>query len=193
MEARKFLAGSILFVAVGLGGCFSPEYSQNYVSASEEEFAQYKKEAGERPSPPNRTSSTMRNTKVYITYSQPAVQERVIWGELVPYDKIWRTGANEATVFSVTGDVLVNGDTVRAGNYALYTIPSEKNWTVILNTKYDVWGAYDYEIEKDVLRFDVYPTPLDEPQERMAFEIDDMGTVQFAWEKLGFKFYVMPI
>lgn len=180
-------------MAVGLGGCFSPEYSQNYVSASEEEFAQYKKEAGERPSPPNRTSSTMRNTKVYITYSQPAVQERVIWGELVPYDKIWRTGANEATVFSVTGDVLVNGDTVRAGNYALYTIPSEKNWTVILNTKYDVWGAYDYEIEKDVLRFDVYPTPLDEPQERMAFEIDDMGTVQFAWEKLGFKFYVMPI
>lgn len=193
MEVSKIIKGSILMIVVMMTGCFSPEYSQHYVSENEEEFEKYRAEASERPSPPNRASVTMGETKVYITYCQPAVNERVIWGDLIKYDEVWRTGANEATVFSTTGDVLVNGDTLKAGNYAFYTIPNEKKWTVILNTKYDVWGAYDYEIEKDVLRFDVYPTVLTEPKERMSFEIDDLGTVNFAWENLGFKFFVMPI
>ncbi|MFY0627307.1 MAG: DUF2911 domain-containing protein [Reichenbachiella sp.] len=184
---------TIILSALTFTGCFSPEYSQNYVSVDEAKFEQYKEEAGERPSPPNRTSVTMGETKVYITYSQPSVKGRTIWGDLVKYNEIWRTGANEATVFSTTGDVLVNGDTVRAGNYALYTIPSEEKWTVILNTKYDVWGAYDYEVEKDILRFDAYPLLLDDLQEKMTFEIDDLGTVDFSWDNLGFKFYVMPI
>lgn len=184
---------AVLVLSVTMTGCFAPEYSENYISVDEAEFQQYKEEASERPSPPNRTTATFGDTKIYITFCQPAVKERTIWGDLVPYNEIWRTGANEATVFSATGDVLVNGDTVRAGNYALYTIPGEEKWTVILNTKYDVWGAYDYERKKDVLRFEVTPKNLSEVVERMNFTIDEVGTVDFAWDKLGFQFYVMPI
>ncbi len=193
MKIKGILGGVVVMTMCGLSSCFTPEYSQNYISPNEEDFARYKKEASNRPSPPNRTSTMLEGTKVFITYSQPGVKDRDIWGDLVDYDEIWRTGANEATVFSTLGDVLVNGDTVKAGNYALYTIPTEDNWTIILNTKYDVWGAYDYEIEKDVLRFQVTPSKLPKQVERMAFNIDKSGVVRFAWENLGFSFEVKPL
>ena len=193
MKTKCVFGGFILTSIAILSGCYSPEYSQNYVSPNEKDFEQYKREAGNRPSPPNRTTATLGDTKVFITFCQPAVKGRVIWGGLEEYDEIWRTGANEATVFSAMDDVLVNGDTIKAGNYALYTIPRKSDWTVILNTKYDVWGAYDYEIEKDVLRFDVTPKTLPELVERMSFNIDTTGMVNFAWEKLGFSFEVTPI
>ena len=193
MKIKGILGGTVLMSLVSLSGCFAPEYSHNYISPDEKEFEQYKNEASKRPSPPNRSSAMLGDTKVFITYCQPGVKERTIWGDLVDYDEIWRTGANEATVFSTLGDVMVNGQKVMAGNYALYTIPSEDKWTVILNTKYDVWGAYDYEIEKDVLRFEVVPTTLTDMVELMTFNINDSGQVDFAWEKLGFSFEVKPI
>ena len=173
--------------------CFKPDYSEKYISLKEDEFKQYQEETKERPSPAARTKSVMRGTSVYITYSQPGVKDRTVWGDLVKYDEIWRTGANEATVLSTTGDLLVQGDTLRAGNYALYTIPRPNKWTVILNSRYNVWGAYDYDITQDVLRFDIKPYELEEQNERMLFDIDEIGTVEFKWDKLGFKFYVMPI
>lgn len=183
----------VLVAPIALSGCYRPEYPSKFISSDLAEFEAYQKKCASRPSPPARTISSFGDTEVFITYSQPAVKDRTIWGDLVPYKEIWRTGANEATVLSATNDILINGDTLSAGNYALYTIPTENKWTVILNTKYEVWGAYDYDRKLDVLRFEVEPTLVDESKERMTFEIDASGTVQFAWEKLRFDFLVMPL
>ncbi|MEO9967081.1 MAG: DUF2911 domain-containing protein [Reichenbachiella sp.] len=183
----------VLVVPMAISGCYRPEYPSKFISSDLKEFESYQKKCASRPSPPARSLTTFGDIDVFITYSQPAVKGRTIWGDLVPYNKVWRTGANEATVLSSTGDILVNGDTLLAGNYALYTIPTKDKWTVILNTKYEVWGAYDYDQSMDVLRFEVEPMTAEEASERMTFDIDASGTVQFSWDKLKFDFLVMPL
>ncbi len=90
-----------------------------------------------------------------VIYSRPQKKGREIFGELVPYGKIWRTGANEATEITFYDDVEFNGNKVDAGTYTLYTIPNEKNWTIILNKDINVWGAYKYDQSKDVMRTEV--------------------------------------
>lgn len=174
-------------------GCSRPEYPTQFVSVDDKEFDSYLSKYSSRPSPPSRTSLQLGKTKAFITYSQPSVKGREVWGKLVKHNKIWRTGANEATVFSVTGDVLLNGDTVKAGNYAFYTIPTENNWTVILNKKYKVWGAYDYDQSLDVLRFEVEPIRGQPNVEKMNFSFDDSGKALFQWADLSFDFIVLPL
>lgn len=193
MKIRGWCKVLIILTPLALSGCYRPEYPSKFISSDLKEFEAYQKKCASRPSPPARAITTMGDTDVFITYSQPGVKERTIWGDLVPYNKIWRTGANEATVLSATGDILVNGDTVLAGNYALYTIPTKDKWTVILNTKYEVWGAYDYDESLDVLRFEVEPSVDNEKIERMSFKIDDTGVVEFTWDKLKFDFLIMPL
>ncbi|MFD0933406.1 DUF2911 domain-containing protein [Psychroflexus salinarum] len=87
-----------------------------------------------------------------IIYSRPKKKDRVIFGELVPYNKVWRTGANEATEITFYEDVLFNGTEIEAGTYSLYTIPEEKKWIIIINEKINVWGAYSYDDSLDILR-----------------------------------------
>lgn len=193
MKLSNWWALVVILTPLALSGCYRPEYPSKFISSDMREFESYQKKCASRPSPPARSITTIDKTDIFVTYSQPAVKERKIWGGLVPYNKVWRTGANEATVLSATGDVLVNGDTLLAGNYALYTIPTEEKWTVILNTKYEVWGAYDYDQSLDVLRFDVVPTTVPDVSERLSFEVDETGVVNFAWDQLRFDFKVQPL
>ncbi|MDM7914857.1 MAG: DUF2911 domain-containing protein [Candidatus Eisenbacteria bacterium] len=93
-----------------------------------------------RPSPKAQVMQTVGLTDVTITYSRPGVKGRVIWGELVPYDKVWRTGANEATTIAFSSDVKVDGHPLKAGTYSLHTIPTKGDWTVIFNSKAEQWG-----------------------------------------------------
>ena len=94
---------------------------------------------------------------VTITYSRPGVKGRKIWGGLVPYGTVWRTGANSATTIQFTEDVLVEGQPLAAGTYSLHTIPGEKEWTLILNKDANQWGSYSYDPAKDALRVKVTP------------------------------------
>src|ERR1051325_12122347 len=113
-------------------------------------------------------------TKVEINYSSPAVKGRTIWGGLEPYDKVWRTGANEATTIAFGTDVTIGGQKVKAGKYALFTIPGKEEWTVIINSNPNQWGAYGYKQELDVIRVKVKPEHA-EFKERMAFYIDALS------------------
>ncbi|MBU2913247.1 MULTISPECIES: DUF2911 domain-containing protein [Reichenbachiella] len=195
MKTEKKIGMMVMMTMILVWGasCHRQEYSRNYVSADSADFQHYKKEASNRPSPPARADQMLGDTHVYITYSQPGVKDRDIWGDLVKYNKIWRTGANEATVFSTDKALEIEGQSLPAGDYALYTIPSDSStWEVILNRKYDVWGAYDYEKELDALRFTVTTSKVKELQERMNFEIALDGQVTFAWEYLRFSFAVKP-
>jgi len=143
-----------------------------------------------KPSPAVTTTSNANGVNITVNYSSPAVKGRKIWGGLEAYDKVWRTGANEATRFKVDKDVVINGKTIAAGEYALLTIPTEKDWTVILNSDAKQWGAYNYDEKKDVARFTVTPTKTDKITERLTFTASEKGTVPFNWEYVQFAFDV---
>jgi Protein of unknown function (DUF2911) len=130
---------------------------------------------------------------VTITYSRPGVKGRKIWGGLVPYSSVWRTGANAATTIQFTEDVLVEGQPLPAGTYSLHTIPGEKEWTLIFNKDADQWGSYSYDAAKDAARVKV--TPMAGPaQEWMQFRFEDpsinSARVVLAWENLQVPFTI---
>jgi hypothetical protein len=140
-----------------------------------------------RPSPNAKVSQFIGLTEVTIEYSSPGVKGRKIWGELVPFDKMWRTGANQATKIIFSRDVTFGGQAVAAGSYALFTIPSKGAWTVVLNKKADQSGTgSEYQPTLDLVRFQVQPkaAPM---RERLAFLFsdftDDKGSLDLEWEK----------
>jgi hypothetical protein len=108
-----------------------------------------------RPSPLAIASARYKDTYLKITYSQPHKRERAVFGELVPYGQVWRTGANEATEITVTKDIILNNTLLKAGTYAIFTIPEKDYWTIIINSDLGMWGAYNYNPKTDVLRFNV--------------------------------------
>jgi DUF2911 family protein len=130
---------------------------------------------------------------VTITYSRPGVKGRKIWGGLVPYSSVWRTGANAATTIQFTEDVLVEGQPLTAGTYSLHTIPGEKEWTLIFNKEADQWGSYSYDPAKDAVRVKVTPM-AGTPQEWMQFRFEDpsinSARVVLAWENLQVPFTI---
>lgn len=108
-----------------------------------------------RPSPTAIVTIKFEETYVKVTYCQPHKRGRVIFGELVPYGEVWRTGANESTEITLTGNVLFNKDTLKAGTYSIFTIPNETEWTIILNKQLGQWGSYNYVEKSDILRVSV--------------------------------------
>jgi hypothetical protein len=147
-----------------------------------------------QPSPKASVMYTVGLTEVSVVYSSPAVAGRDIWGKLVPYNEVWRTGANSATEISFSTDVMVAGQAVKAGKYALFTIPTTDKWTVILNSNAGQWGSTNYKKELDVVRFEVSPEKLTENKERLGFYINhvsaDEAHVVMKWEKVKIKFPV---
>ena len=141
-------------------------------------------ERANRPSPPRQASGSIGTASIVIDYGSPSVRGREIWGDLVPYGEVWRTGANEATTFEVSEDILVEGEPLPAGKYGLFTIPGEDSWTVIFNKVPDQWGAGNYDAAEDALRVEVTPQPLDEPVEAMEFTVED-GQIVLRWADLA--------
>ncbi|TPW11928.1 MAG: hypothetical protein FD129_1564, partial [bacterium] len=128
-----------------------------------------------------------------IVYSRPGVKGRVIWGGLVPYDKVWRTGANAATAVVFSTDVKINGKMLPAGEYSLHTIPTAGDWTIIFNKATDLWGSYAYDEKNDALRVTVTPVAHD-MTESMQFSLPEVSTekavVALDWEKLRVPFTI---
>lgn len=155
-----------------------------------------KDDKSKRVSPSAEVSVTTNDgVQITINYSSPNVKGREIWGPLVEYDKVWRTGANEATTFEVSKDVTVDGHKLPKGKYALFTIiPKEGNdVTVILNKEANQWGAFKYKESEDVVRFKVKSIKAADVQEALKFEADKSGKVAFSWEKLRFSFQVKAV
>ena len=143
-----------------------------------------------RPSPPATATATVNGATIKIDYSQPSVKGRNVWaGDLAPYGKVWRTGANEATVFEVSKDVTVEGKALKAGKYALFSIPNEKEWVIIFNKKSNQWGAYDYKESDDALRVTV-PAKAGALTEKFTITAENSGKVTLAWDKAAVAFNV---
>jgi hypothetical protein len=171
---------------------------------------------------PSQKASVMQRigvTDVTITYSRPGVKGRKIWGDplpeqasakgeatldnqnerpkdavIVPYGHMWRTGANEATMFVVNDDVLINGQKLAAGSYSLHTIPTKDEWTIVFNGTANQWGSFNYDPAKDTLRVKAKPQWVNENQEWLAYTFDPVGDdsaqVNIRWEKVSVPFTV---
>ncbi len=124
-------------------------------------------------SPHETRSITIGFTEISFDYSSVGIKGREIWGELVPYGEVWRTGANKNTMFSVTDDVLINGKELKAGTYGMHTIPGEDEWVIIFSNFSEAWGSYFYDESEDALRVTVTPEKMDSKYEWMKFSFAD--------------------
>lgn len=127
-------------------------------------------------SPPGKVEQRIGVTDVEITYARPSARGREIFGGLVPYDAVWRTGANDATRITFSDDVVFGGEDVPAGTYGLFTIPGREQWTVILNEGAEQWGSYGYDQKLDAARVTVTPTKLADTVETFTIGIGDLGS-----------------
>jgi hypothetical protein len=173
-----------------------------------------------RPSQKASVMQTIGVTDITITYSRPPVKGRPIFADapptmearakgeatldnqnerkagepIVPYNHVWRAGANEATMFQVTDDVLINGQPLKAGTYSLHTVPGKDEWTIIFNSDAGQWGSFTYDSKKDVLRVKTKPQSVTENQEWLLFSFDPVSdnsaTVNIRWEKVRVPFTV---
>ncbi|MBT2559130.1 DUF2911 domain-containing protein [Hymenobacter sp. ISL-91] len=168
----------LLGLAFGLASC-----SESDSPATAEKTA--------RPSPAATVSATVASGATFsIRYSRPSAHERKVMGGLVPYGQVWRTGANEATTFTVDKPVRVQGRPLPAGKYALFTIPQEKEWTIIFNSQPNQWGAYEYDATRDTLRV---PAPVSAPNRRLeqfTITADKSGEVTLGWDNTKATFKV---
>jgi hypothetical protein len=144
-----------------------------------------------RPSPPATVTTMVGATTVTIDYSRPSVKGRKVFGgELVPYNAVWRTGANEATTFTVDKDVKIEGQALPAGKYALFTIPGATEWTIIFNKTANQWGAFKYDQKQDALRVKVKAKKTAAPVEQFTITADKSGKVSLMWENSQADFMV---
>jgi len=145
-----------------------------------------------RTSPNAAVSQTIGTTEVRITYGRPQVNDRTIFGGLVSYDEVWRTGANEATTFSVSSDVTIEGESLSAGTYSLYTIPGPDSWTIIFNNVANQWGT-NYDQSEDALRVEVAPASASQ-REMMTFLFEEVtdtsGTCVLHWADVRVPFTI---
>jgi Protein of unknown function (DUF2911) len=147
-------------------------------------FAQQDK--SKRPSPPAQAQCKLLDGKtITVDYSSPRMKNRQIFGGLVPYGEVWRTGANEATTFVTTANLTVGGKDVPAGNYTLFTIPAQDKWTLIINKKTGEWGIpYHYESD-ELVRIPMQVSKTSGPVENFTISFDQSGggcTLQMSWE-----------
>lgn len=120
-----------------------------------------------------------------VIYGRPQMRGREVFGTLVPYGEVWRTGANEASELTFYQDMVVGGETIEAGAYSFYTIPEENEWTIILNKSINTWGAYDYHVENDLVRIKVPVRKLEHSLETLSMLFDtttDGATLKLGWD-----------
>ena len=141
------------------------------------------------PSPGACASIALGSAQLEVQYNSPSKKDREIFGALVPYGEVWRTGANEATVFTTASPLAIGGEVLPAGSYSLFTIPGETEWTVIFNAVTDQWGAFDYDAEQDVLRTTAAPSSAEALQESFSISFEEVSDsdaeLVLAWDEVS--------
>lgn len=182
------------------GGIFESEPNPNnttmrklsilcFVLAAFVSAIQVQAQQKKRTSPKAEVSGDVGGAKVDIVYCRPSADSRKIMGDLVPFGKVWRTGANAATTIEFDKPVKIEGKEVPAGKYALFTIPNEKEWTIIINKDYDQMGAYNYDEKKDVVRVNVKPKKTSQYIETFTIT-PEKDRVSLKWENTEVAFKV---
>jgi hypothetical protein len=177
---RKF--SNIWLLAFGFAAfvaCQSKESETANESTATESTEATSSESEQRPSPLIVEEGKINGKSIKVQYGSPSVKGRTLWGDLVPYNVVWRTGANEATFIDIPQDIQVEGKTLASGKYSLFTIPKERGaWTVIFNSEWNLeHGHFQYDEKKDVLRVESTPVREDSSTERLSIKIENPGLV----------------
>lgn len=143
-----------------------------------------------RVSPMDSVTTHIHDLEIEVVYSRPYLKGREFGKDIVPFGKIWRTGANEATVFEINKDVLIEGKELPAGKYSLYTIPDETQTVVIFNKDWNQWGT-KYDESRDALRITVPTFTSDDPVEQFTIDLDESGAACLTWGKTLFTFHIV--
>lgn len=134
-----------------------------------------------KASPAQVAKGSISGSEITINYSSPSVKNRVIWGELVPFGKLWRAGANEATTFQTTNDLVIEGQNLSAGTYSVFVIPENGEATFIFNKVAKQWGTSKYDQTQDALRVKVKPQVRKEKAEQLTYRIEAKAIV-LSWD-----------
>lgn len=139
-----------------------------------------------RASPHAEVTASLAGKKLTISYGRPYVKGRAIFGGLVPWGEVWRTGADEATTFTTETDVVIGGLKVPKGEYSLFTVPTEKQWTLVVNKTAKQWGAFKYDVAQDLGRAPMTVAAAAKPVEQFTIELVPAGkqvTLKLSWDK----------
>ncbi len=183
---KKQLQFWSILLTCGLFFACQPKSAETTSESSSEEFISLEAASEDtRPSPLEVKEGKIAGKSISVHYGSPSVKGRTIWGDLVPYNVVWRTGANEATFVDIPQDVRVEGKSLPAGKYSLFTIPKESGaWIVIFNSDWELeHGHFQYDDKNDVLRVEVSPTWEATSAEKLSIDIESPGLV-IRWEKL---------
>lgn len=145
-------------------------------------------------SPHEYRSITIGLTDISFEYSSVGIKGREIWGGLIPYGRVWRTGANKNTIFTISDDVLINGEELKAGSYGFHTIPGEEEWVIIFSNFSEAWGSYFYDESEDALRITVKAEEMDSKYEWMKFSFSNYTStsvdISLKWAHRNIPFQV---
>ena len=166
----------------------SKEQKHNHNNATEKVEEPKKKPL----SPHTETMAMIGDAHIHIDYSSPGVRGRIIFGGLVGYDQVWQAGAHMATWIETNKDLIINGETLPKGKYGFFTIPTEDDWTVMINKNWEQHGKDEYDEKDDVIRFKVTPTISEEITQHLEYKVikvdDKSGIISMAWEKVKLEF-----
>jgi hypothetical protein len=157
------------------------KFTKNLIAIALMAFVSVGAFAQEKPSPAKTAEGMVGDAKVTISYSSPAVKGRTVWGELVPMGEVWRAGANEATTFTTSKEIMVEGKKLPAGTYSFFIIPGEYESTLIFNKVAKQWGAFEYNPKEDALRVSVPSQQTSSMEERLVYEVMPSG-FEIRWE-----------
>lgn len=195
---KKITLGIIFLASLIITSCSSSDTDNNATEQQMEEHqheTESEKTEKKKPASPKQQAMAMIDgNHIHIDYSSPSVRGRVIWGGLVAYDKVWSTGAHKATSINFPEAVAINGTDIPAGKYGFFTIPGKETWTVILNKKWDMHLADDYQEADDILRFEVTPQKLEDIKEGLEYRVestgDGTGMISVSWEYVKISFEI---
>ena len=144
------------------------------------------------PSPEASFTQQLGSGEIKVNYSRPLARGRKIFGGLVPFDSLWRTGASGASTIDLTGEIIIGDKAFNAGKYALFTIPGEKEWSIIINADTTLHGAFGYDIKKDIHRFKILPVKTDKFYEAFTIGLNEItsrgdGFLTLSWENTMIK------
>ena len=161
---------------------------KNHIKTSDKKEVPKKKAL----SPHTAVMEMIGDAHIHIDYSSPGVRGRIIFGGLVGYDNVWQAGAHNATWIETNKDLIINDEILPKGKYGFFTIPSKKDWTIMINKNWNQHGKDDYDEKDDVIRFKVKPTISDQITEHLEYKVtkvsESEGTISLAWEKVTINF-----
>ncbi len=180
---KLYYLGLTIFIFLIFGCAESTNNEQISETEHEHHTEQAEKPKKKSLSPRTQAMANIGDTHVHVDYSAPSVRGRVVFGGLVAYDNVWVTGAHSATSIDFSTDVEIDGQVVKKGKYAFFTIPNKEEWTLILNENYEQHLADDYDAALDIIRVNAKIKTLEEPVETLTYEVND-NEMSVAWDKV---------